>query len=74
MSAAGRLAFISEGLPIIHTSVMNSWSASAELREKPREARVLAGFAKEEAAKVLTLLDVVRCPQKRVAEHSEQAW
>ncbi len=34
------------GLPIIHASAMGFWSASAELREKPREAEVLAGSAK----------------------------
>ncbi len=67
MSAADRLAFIAEGLPIIHASAMGFWSASAELREKPREAEVLEGFAKEEAAKILILLDAVRCPENRVA-------
>lgn len=66
-SAADRLAFIAQGLPIIHASAMGFWSASAELQEKPREAEVLAGFAKEEAAKILILLDVVRCPDKRLA-------
>ncbi|MCP3468691.1 hypothetical protein [Bradyrhizobium sp. CCGUVB23] len=67
LSAADRLAFIAEGLPIIHASAKGFWSASAELREKPREAEVLAGFAKEEAAKILILLDIVRCPEKRIA-------
>ncbi|MHC2627246.1 hypothetical protein ACVIW2_009333 [Bradyrhizobium huanghuaihaiense] len=67
MPAADRLAFIAEGLPIIHASAMGFWSASAELQQKPREAEVLAGFAKEEAAKILILFDVVRCPEKRVA-------
>ncbi|MFG1428829.1 hypothetical protein [Roseixanthobacter glucoisosaccharinicivorans] len=67
MPAADRLAFIAQGLPIIHASTMGFWSASTELREKPREAEVLTGFAKEEAAKILILLDVVRCPDKRLA-------
>lgn len=67
MSAADRLAFIAEGLPIIHASALGFWSAAAELQQKPREAEVLAGFAKEEAAKVLILLDVIRCPSKRIA-------
>lgn len=66
MSGADRLAFVAEGLPIIHASAMGFWSASAELREKPREAEVLAGFAKEEAAKILILFDIVRCPEKLV--------
>lgn len=30
----------------------------------PREAEVLEGFAKEEAAKILVLMDAVRCPAK----------
>lgn len=67
MPASDRLAFIAEGLPIIHASAMGFWSASEQLRGKPREAEVLAGFAKEEEAMVLILMDVVRCPQKRVA-------
>jgi AbiV family abortive infection protein len=68
MSATNRLAFIAEGLPIIHASAKGFWFASAQLRENPREAAVLAGFAQEEAAKILILLDVVRCPEKRIAD------
>jgi hypothetical protein len=67
MVATDRLAFIAEGLPIIHASAMGFWSASAVLRDRPREAEVLAGFAKEEAAKALILLDIARCPEKQVA-------
>lgn len=67
MSPANRIAFIAEGLPVIHASAMGFWAAAAELCERPREAEVLAGFAKEEAAKVLILLDIVRCPEKQVA-------
>jgi hypothetical protein len=52
MLAADRLAFIPQGLPIIHASAIGFWSASAALQAKPREAEVLAGFAKEEAAKI----------------------
>lgn len=32
--------------------------------DMPREAEVLEGFAKEEAAKILILMDAVRCPVK----------
>jgi len=67
MAATDRLAFLAEGLPIIHASAMGFWSASTELRDRPREAEVLAGFAKEEAAKALILLDIARCPEKQVA-------
>ena len=62
MSPAGRLAFIAEGLPIILTSAQGFWNASAALTGSPREAEVLRGFAKEEAAKILVLMDLVRCP------------
>jgi hypothetical protein len=62
MSPAGRLAFIAEGLPIILTSAQGFWHASAALTGSPREAEVLRGFAKEEAAKILVLMDLVRCP------------
>lgn len=62
-----RLAFISEGLPVILESADGFWRAAQRLTEHPREARVLKGFAEEEAAKVLILMDVVRCPRKLVA-------
>jgi hypothetical protein len=57
-----RLAFIAEGLPMILASAQGFWRASLNLRDAPREAEVLKGFAQEEAAKILILLDVVRCP------------
>jgi hypothetical protein len=67
MSAADRLAFLAEGLPIIHASAKGFWSASVEMQAMPREAEVLAGFAKEEAAKILILMDSVRCPDRLVS-------
>jgi hypothetical protein len=67
MSAADRLAFLAEGLPIIHASSKAFWSASVEIQAMPREAEVLAGFAKEEAAKILILMDAVRCPDRLVS-------
>jgi hypothetical protein len=68
MSSADRLAFIAEGLPIILASAQGFWAASLKLQTMPREAEVLRGFAKEEAAKILILIDVVRCPQNLLAE------
>lgn len=62
-----RLAFIAEGLPIILESASGFWAASCKLQEKPREQEVLARFAEEESAKILILLDIVRCPQTRIA-------
>jgi hypothetical protein len=63
MSPADRLTFIAEGLPVILASAQGFWRASVALAAMPREAEVLKGFAKEEAAKILGLMDLLRCPQ-----------
>jgi hypothetical protein len=56
-----RLEFLAAGLPIILQSVQGFWQSSQQLRESHgREAKVLEGFAKEEAAKILILMDAVR--------------
>jgi hypothetical protein len=57
-----RLSFIAEGLPLILASSRGFWDAARALEASPREAEVLEGFAKEEAAKILILMDAVRCP------------
>lgn len=63
-----RLEFIAEGLPIVLHSAQGFWHSSQQLRQSHgREAKVLEGFAQEEAAKVLILMDAVRCPPKLVA-------
>lgn len=62
MQQKERLNFIANGLPIILESARGFWVASGQLADKPREADVLAGFAEEEAAKILILMDAVRCP------------
>ena len=67
MAQDERLAFIAEGLPIILASAQGFWSASRLLHNMPREAEVLKGFAREEAAKILILMDAVRCPPKLIA-------
>lgn len=67
MSPRDRLAFIAEGLPIILASAQGFWTASLTLHAMPREAEVLRGFAKEEAAKILILIDVLRCPKYLLA-------
>lgn len=59
-----RLAFIAEGLPLILASAQGFWHAARALESAPREAEVLEGFAKEEAAKILILIDAVRCPAR----------
>jgi hypothetical protein len=64
-----RLNLIGEGCPIILESARGFWRASGQLGDNnPREADVLEGFAEEEAAKILILMDVVRCPPKLIAK------
>lgn len=65
-----RLDLIAEGLPVILASAESFWTAAASLTRAPREASVLEGFAEEEAAKILILMDLVRCPAKLVASLS----
>lgn len=64
MKHAERLDFLAEGLPIILESARGFWKASQQLGELPREADVLENHAEEEAAKILILMDMVRCPRK----------
>ena len=64
-----RLNFLADGLPVIHESAEGYWKASLQLRKFPREAEVLSGHAVEEAAKILILMDAVRCPKKLISEH-----
>jgi hypothetical protein len=66
MSQSARLDFITEGLPIILSSARGFWSGAEKLTDNPREASVLEGFAEEESAKALILLDLVRCPSSKV--------
>jgi hypothetical protein len=68
MPHSERLDFIAEGLPTILESARGFWAAAQSLTDRPREADVLEGHAEEEAAKILILLDIVRCPQKLSAE------
>lgn len=59
-----RIDFLAEGLPIILDSARGFWAASQQLSAMPREAKVLENHADEEAAKILILMDIVRCPQR----------
>ncbi|MEO7690924.1 MAG: hypothetical protein ABIS51_16705 [Sphingomonas sp.] len=70
LAQAARLDLITEGLPIIASSAQSFWSASRLLEEGSREAVVLEGFAEEEAAKALILMDMVRCPTKHVSRRA----
>ncbi len=68
MSPTDRLTFIAEGLPVILASAQGFWGASVGLAAMPREAEVLKGFAKEEAAKILVLMDLLRCPEALITD------
>ena len=67
MSHSDRLSFIADGLPIIFESANSLIRASRALIDYPREAEILEGHAEEECAKLLILIDLARCPIKRVA-------
>lgn len=67
MSQSDRLDFIADGLPIVFTSAQGFWRAARQLEDSVREAEVLTRLAEEEAAKVLILMDMVRCPTRLVS-------
>ena len=67
MPQSERRAFIAEGLPVVLASAEGFWQAASGLEAHVREAVVLAGHAEEEAAKVLILMDMVRCPAPLIA-------
>ena len=68
MPADQRLEFIAEGLPILFKSAKSLSMASRALEQFPREAEILEGHCEEECAKILILVDIIRCPKKRAAE------
>jgi hypothetical protein len=61
---AQQLDVIAEGLPILMKSADNLLEASKALDQYDRAATILGGHASEELAKVLILMDIVRCPPK----------
>lgn len=64
MSADKQLDLIAEGLPILMKSASDLFSAANALAGHARASKVLEGHALEEAAKILILMDIVRCPSK----------
>lgn len=64
LSQPKQFDIIAEGLPILMRSAGDLFEASSVLAEHHRAATVLEGQAVEEVAKVLMLVDIVRCPQK----------
>jgi hypothetical protein len=67
MQPPQRLEFIAEGLPIILENAKSLMLASGTLAGFPREAAILEGLAEEECAKILILIDIIRCPATVVA-------
>lgn len=67
MPAQRRLDFIAEGLPVLFESAKSLAMASQALEAFPREAEILERQCSEECAKILILVDLVRCPPKKVA-------
>lgn len=65
MAEKKRLAFVATGLPVILDSAEGFWAGAEALKNRPREADVLEGFVLEEAAKILILTDMLRCPKKQ---------
>ncbi len=68
MTAAKRYLFLDEGMPIILDSAEGFWNGALLLKAHRREAEVLEGFAREEAAKILILVDMMRCPKQAQAQ------
>ena len=63
MDQEERLSLLSEGFPILLASAQSYRSGARTLKENWRAATVLYGLATEEAAKILILMDIVRCPE-----------
>ena len=59
-----QLDLIYEGLPALMGSVEELLSASKALSKNPRSAAILNRHATEEIAKILILVDLVRCPNQ----------
>lgn len=70
MSEEERLTFLQNGLGVILASAEGFWGGAEAITDRPREAEVLEGFAAEEAAKILILVDLYRCPTARRAEQA----
>lgn len=65
-----KLSLVAEGLPLILASSEGFQAAAESLRGRAREADVLKGFAGEEAAKILILMDMLRCPKAQRARQN----
>jgi hypothetical protein len=72
MGADQRLEFIAGGLPILFESAKSLAMASQALKQFPREAEILWRLCEEECGKILILVDIIRCPKKKVAQRMGQ--
>ncbi|RUV67246.1 hypothetical protein EOA50_29680 [Mesorhizobium sp. M1A.F.Ca.IN.020.30.1.1] len=64
LPASAQLDLIAEGLPILMKSAGDLLAAARSLEGHPRSASILLGHSLEEVAKILVLMDIVRCPPK----------
>jgi hypothetical protein len=69
-----RTAFIdalSEGIPLIFSNVLALWTEANEISQlgDRRSVGILQSIAEEEAAKILLLIDCLRCPPSRQAQY-----
>lgn len=71
MERKDRLVFFAEGLPTMLTSARGLWNAAKRLEDSRREADVLIGLAKEEAGKLLIVMDIVLEALSAVGAFSE---
>ena len=67
MNYDARLVFLAEGLPIILDSARGFWAASRQLMAMSGTVRGAQNHAEEEAAKLIIVMDMVRCPKKLCA-------
>lgn len=63
-----RIEFIGKGLPILFESVEECYEAASLLTKNPRSREMLVGQACEEATKIMILIDMLRCPKKRISQ------
>lgn len=64
MSQQAQFDIIADGLPVLMKSAGDLLTASKALVGQHRAASILEGHALEEVAKILILIDIVRCPPK----------
>lgn len=64
LSAGKQIKVISEGLPILMASASDLLEGAEKFNDDTRTKELLENHALEEIAKILILIDVIRCPKK----------